>query len=44
LKLSHPIKSARSTGGATVRLQKIKGGVRLTLPLNETDIVLLSQR
>lgn len=44
VKLARPVKSARSTQGVEVRLQKMKDGVRLTLPLDETDIVLLSER
>jgi hypothetical protein len=44
LKLSQPVKRAISTEGKPVKLQKIPGGVRLTLPLDWTDIVVLTAK
>lgn len=43
VKLSQPVKHAVSTEGKPVRMQAISGGVRLTLPLEWTDIVLLQR-
>jgi hypothetical protein len=42
LRLATPVTRAVSTSGAIVHVEKIEGGVRLELPLDWTDIVLLS--
>jgi len=44
VKLSGPIKRAVSTEGVTVKMTKILGGVRLELPLDWTDIILLPRK
>ncbi len=41
VKLSHPVTRATSTEGVVVRMEKTADGVRLHLPLEWTDIVLL---
>ncbi|MDB5353662.1 MAG: hypothetical protein JWN24_115 [Phycisphaerales bacterium] len=42
LRLPAPVSKAVSTSGAKVRLERIDGGARLELPLEWTDVVLLS--
>jgi len=44
VKVAHQVARAVSTEGKPVKMTKIPGGVRLTLPLDWTDIVLLPRR
>jgi hypothetical protein len=41
VKLAHPIKSATSVDGKVIAMEKTADGVRLRLPLEWTDIILL---
>ena len=43
VKISDPVKQAVSVEGSPVKIQRLKDGIRLELPLKLTDIILLKK-